>query len=345
MPPRPVLTRLFNLGYRKIPVLAIGHDVYCDTAIICEALEHQFPSSVGYGSLYPRDATGRTNQALLRGFASFWTDRPFFRVTTGLIPGSVWRTSFGDDRAKLIGHRLDPEKLEKKIPQNLSNLDLQLSLFEDLFREADDEWVFWTPTPSLADISIFYQLSWGMDMASGKGIYNLTGGGTPDTAADSGAKSVFNAERYPATWLWFERFKVHMQRLPDVEKVIDDKEAERLLEGIPDTGPKVLPTPAKPHDQLDARGGLVPGAVVSITPDDTGRDEYVFPYPKHVDSCGRMLMRRVISPTIGELMHTTPEEIIITPLAKDGRKPVVSDVRIHFPRLGFVIKPVGQEKL
>lgn len=274
MMPRPILTKLFNLSYRKIPVLAIGHDVYCDTSIILEALEHQFPSSLGYSSLYPRDATGRTNQALIRGFASFWTDRPFFRVTTGLIPGSVWRTSFGIDRAKLIGHKLDPEKLEKKLPQNLSNLDLQLSLFEDLFREADDEWVFWTPEPSLADISIWYQLNWGMEMAQGKGIYNLTGGGTADTSGKEGAESVFNKERYPATWLWYERFKVHMERMENVEKKISEGEAERLLTSVPDTGPKVLPTHAKPHTELDGKNGLTSGAMISVAPDDTGRDEY-----------------------------------------------------------------------
>jgi len=285
MMPRPILVKLFNVTYRKIPVLAIGHDVYCDTSIILEALEHQFPASLGYSSLYPRDATGRSNQALIRGFASFWTDRPFFRVTTGLIPGSVWKTSFGEDRAKLIGHKLDPQKLEKKLPQNLSNLDLQLSLFEDLFREADDEWVFWTPEPSLADISIWYQLNWGLEMAQGKGISNLTGGGTQDTVGKEGAESVFNKERYPATYLWFERFKIHMERLQSVEKKISEGEAEKILSSTPDTGPKALPTPARPHTQLDKKSGLTQGATVSIAPDDTGRND----------------------PTVGELLLATPE--------------------------------------
>lgn len=52
--------------------------------------------------------------------------RPLFRVATGLIPSSVWRTSFGVDRAELIGHKLDADKLEAKLPQNLANLDLHL---------------------------------------------------------------------------------------------------------------------------------------------------------------------------------------------------------------------------
>jgi hypothetical protein len=86
--------------------------------------------------------SSRTNRAIIRGFASYWTDvsarissrlnsisheqRPFFRVTTGLIPSSVWRTHFGIDRSGLIGHKLDPNKLEAKIPRNLSSLDLHL---------------------------------------------------------------------------------------------------------------------------------------------------------------------------------------------------------------------------
>ncbi|KIW03813.1 uncharacterized protein PV09_05113 [Verruconis gallopava] len=321
MMPRPLLVKLFNLTYRKIPVLAIGTDVYCDSSIILEALEHQFPASNGYQSLYPRDATGRTNQALIRGFASYWTDRPLFRVTTGLIPGSVWRTSFGEDRAKLIGHKLDPDKLEKKLPENLSKLDLQLSLLEDLFREADDEWVFWTPEPSAADIAIWYQLNWGMDIAAGKGIYNLTGGRTEDTKDKLGATSVFNKERYPATWLWFERFKIHMDRLPDVETKIGEVEVEKLLTSVRDQGPKLLPTPAAPHFELDKQNGLVQGTIVSVVPDDTGRDD----------------------PSFGELVAITPEEVVIRPLSKNVR-PLV-DARIHFPRLGFVIRVAKDKKL
>ena len=39
MLPRPILTKTFALTYRKIPVLSIGTDLYCDTSLIIEALE------------------------------------------------------------------------------------------------------------------------------------------------------------------------------------------------------------------------------------------------------------------------------------------------------------------
>lgn len=54
MMPRPLLRDNFHLTYRKIPVLAIGREIYCDTSIILEALEHFFPESEGYQSLYPK---------------------------------------------------------------------------------------------------------------------------------------------------------------------------------------------------------------------------------------------------------------------------------------------------
>ncbi|KAK3063106.1 hypothetical protein LTR53_019057, partial [Teratosphaeriaceae sp. CCFEE 6253] len=171
MMPRPLLKDTFGLTYRKIPVLAIGRELYCDTSLILEALEHFFPASEGYATLYPRAADGRNYRPMIRGFASYWIDRPYFRATCGLMPGSVWRTSFGQDRAGLIGHVLDPGKLEKKIPENMSRFDMQLSLLEPMFDGAGERgaspWVFSTKKPSLADLALFYQTWWGTEVAKG----------------------------------------------------------------------------------------------------------------------------------------------------------------------------------
>lgn len=77
MMPRPLLRNTFGVTYRKIPILAIGREVYCDTSLIIEALEHYFPSTDGWGSVYP-PAEGLHNEwvyrGLARGFASFWID-------------------------------------------------------------------------------------------------------------------------------------------------------------------------------------------------------------------------------------------------------------------------------
>lgn len=333
--------------------------IYIDTSLILEVLEHRFPPSKGYGTLYPSPSSdnqlssasfGSPYRPLIRGFASYWTDRPLFRVTTGLIPSSVWRTRFGADRANLIGHALDPEKLERKVPENLSVLDLQLSLLEPLFsrtigsgaggaptsnsssKEVESPrkpWVFDGSTPSAADIALYYQLDWGEKISRGEGIEDLTGGGVRDgTSAGEGMTSVFNATRYPGLTAWFQRFKKFIDDLPDRETRIerqDESGVQRVLDGIKalptlEEGAPLIPTPAEPHAALDKRNGLVKGAQVSVAPDDTGRD----------------------SPTRGTLVAITPEEVVVVPEnSGDGPAPAVGQVRVHFPRIGFVVRPVG----
>lgn len=64
--PRPLLRDNFHLTYRKIPVLAIGREIYCDTSLVIEALEHFFPEGEGYQSLYPKvlcSNSGRVTRA------------------------------------------------------------------------------------------------------------------------------------------------------------------------------------------------------------------------------------------------------------------------------------------
>ena len=51
--PKPDLTALTG-GYRRTPVLQIGADVYCDTALICDVLEQLAPSP----TLYPSATEG-----------------------------------------------------------------------------------------------------------------------------------------------------------------------------------------------------------------------------------------------------------------------------------------------
>lgn len=45
MLPRPDLSQLLNITYRRIPVLAIDREVYCDTRIILPELSRRFPGN------------------------------------------------------------------------------------------------------------------------------------------------------------------------------------------------------------------------------------------------------------------------------------------------------------
>jgi glutathione S-transferase len=70
--PKPDLLALTG-GYRKTPVLQIGADVYCDTALICDVLEHIQPSP----TLYPDGQKG-----LARTLAQ-WADSTLFWAAMG----------------------------------------------------------------------------------------------------------------------------------------------------------------------------------------------------------------------------------------------------------------------
>lgn len=168
---------------------------------------------------------------------------------------------------------------------------------------------------------MYYQLRWGLDIAAGKGIYNLTAGGTKDTEDDI-TGSVFNEERYPGVWNWFHALESYLKSLPDLEKTVDSdtkewKEALKVSQAFSDEN-LLVPTSAGEHPKLDAQRDLVPGVSVSIAPDDTGRDD----------------------PTLGRLVKIGVEEVVITPAEKGEL-----DVRIHFPRLGFVVKVAEGSKL
>ena len=65
--PKPDVTALTG-GYRKTPFLQVGADIYCDSALICDVLEHVQPEPV----LYPAHLKG-----VCRIFAQ-WADSTLF---------------------------------------------------------------------------------------------------------------------------------------------------------------------------------------------------------------------------------------------------------------------------
>lgn len=334
MMPRPVLVNTFNLTYRKIPVLAVGKDVYADTSLIVDVLQDH-PVCQRY-----RELNGGTtkrevyhngkDKALSKLLSSYVTDRPLFRLTTGLIPSVVWRTSFGTDRAELIGHQLDADKLEKKVPRNLAGLDTFLSRVNPLFEALDENhWILGSSKPSVADVSFYYQLDWGERISRGEGIENLTGGGTADIAG-KGMGDVFNKARYPAIWNWFHRFRDYVDGLPDHETRLgrgDEQGTQDLIQRIQQSPLQdslwMLPTSRSALIHLEEQSGLKIGSKVSVYPADTGR----------------------LNPTIGTLIALSPEEVVIVPdepsvAGKAGTKARIEGVRLHFPRVEFVISPV-----
>jgi glutathione S-transferase len=102
--PKPDVVALTG-GYRKTPILQIGRDVYCDTALICDVLEHLKPSP----ALYPAEQKG-----LARVLAQ-WADTTLFwasmaynfqpKGAAAVFADAAPETAqaFGTDRAAMRG--------------------------------------------------------------------------------------------------------------------------------------------------------------------------------------------------------------------------------------------------
>ena len=120
--PKPDLMPLTG-GYRRTPVMQIGADVYCDTALICDVLERLAPEP----SLYPAAVAGQAR--LIAQWADstlFWTVIPFVFQPAGvqslfghLTPEQM--KAFGDDRAAMRGNapRMHPADAAAALPQYL----------------------------------------------------------------------------------------------------------------------------------------------------------------------------------------------------------------------------------
>lgn len=97
--PKPDLTALTG-GYRKTPVLQIGADICCDTALIADVLEHLQPDP----SVYPEPSKGMARTlAQWADSTLFWTSmayntqpRGIAEMFAGAPPGMA--RAFGDDR-------------------------------------------------------------------------------------------------------------------------------------------------------------------------------------------------------------------------------------------------------
>lgn len=104
--PKPHLTPLTG-GYRKIPVMQIGADVYCDTQIILAELERRFPDK----PLMPN--------AGLSHAIGFWADRVFFQASVPLIFGALGDKvdpAFMKDREALSGRPFDVAQMKAAVP-------------------------------------------------------------------------------------------------------------------------------------------------------------------------------------------------------------------------------------
>src|SRR5512145_2474787 len=106
--PKPDLVPLTG-GYRRIPVLQIGADVYCDSQLIVRVIERLHPQP----TVYPDGSEGTCHAYNL------WADRMFFLATIPVLFALIGEhipPAFVEDRSKLMGGRGNFADLPKQAP-------------------------------------------------------------------------------------------------------------------------------------------------------------------------------------------------------------------------------------
>ena len=233
--PKPDLMALTG-GYRKTPVLQVGADIYCDTALIARRLEAEKATP----SLFPEG-----QEFVVASFAQ-WADSVVFQhavslvfqpesmaVRLGKLPAEVVK-AFMADRAGLFSggsaSRLPAEQAQHNWPGLMQRLELQL-------QREEGEFLF--GNASIADFALAHPL-WFLK-------------GTPVTAP--------LVDNYPAVAAWLARVLAFGHGSSSVMSAAEAIEIARAA------------TPAAlPEEAFGDTNGLQPGQRVAVSATDYGVD-------------------------------------------------------------------------
>ena len=146
--PKPELVALTG-GYRRIPVMQIGADIYCDSQLIVRELERRYPGP----SLFPHGDRGLAHANAL------WSDRAVFQAAVAIIFGGLGDkvpSAFIKDRTALSGRSFDPAAMQAAIP----HMEAQLRAHNALLSEqlADGRGFLSGDRAGLVDANAYYNL-------------------------------------------------------------------------------------------------------------------------------------------------------------------------------------------
>jgi glutathione S-transferase len=143
--PKPDLVPLTG-GYRRIPVMQIGADVYCDTQVILAELEARAPA--------PRLVRGG-------GWAvNIWADRLFFQATVAVVFGEIGDDvpeAFIADREKLSGRPFDMAAMKAAAAPMQAQWRANAAWIEQGLANAE---FLGGAAPGLADVSAYMNVWW-----------------------------------------------------------------------------------------------------------------------------------------------------------------------------------------
>ncbi len=144
--PKPDLVPLTG-GYRRIPVLQIGADIYCDSQLIARELERRYPAR----PLYPAGLAAFVNAT------EQWCDKAVFQAAVVAIFGALGDKvdpAFIKDREALSGQPFNVAAMQALSPFALTQLKAHAALLAEQL--ADGRAFLAGAEPCLADAAAYY---------------------------------------------------------------------------------------------------------------------------------------------------------------------------------------------
>ncbi|KAI0528292.1 glutathione S-transferase [Xylaria bambusicola] len=297
--PRPDLS-LLGVSYRRIPVLAIGKDVYLDTRLIIQKLETLFPPSAAHPGI-SGVAAGRPEHSALEDLISqrtiegdlfgsgvqcfpasrFASDAALLRDRTALFTNADPTKDDDGGESAATPSPLSAEVMDKKRPAAVAVVRRWVRWLEEGLLADGRDWILDSnghgAGPSLADLEAIWVLMW-------------VSAALPSDILESA----------PKVAAWLERFKGAVKAAAEDGPALKGEEAAKLL---------LASSFAEPEGEEVRQAGLVKGRPVKMWPTDYGS--------AHKDA--------------GRLVAADDKEFVIESKGQLG------SVRIHAPRYGFTI--------
>lgn len=235
--PKPDLVPLTG-GYRRTPVMQIGADIYCDTALILRELERR--------SQMP--ALNLPGHEGLSAMVGAWADGKWFQTSVGVIFGTLGDKvpeDFRKDRAALSGRPFDVKAMAVAAPMLRDQWRAQLMWIEERLKGgkgAGAGHYIISTKPGMVDVHAHMNV-WFVAQRVPEFVEECFGGA-------------------PRTKAWFER--LNDASGPDPEEI----DAMHALEIAEAAGPRLVATSADGREPQS----LVSGEPVAVAPDDYGKD-------------------------------------------------------------------------
>jgi len=249
--PRPEVIELLGIGYRRIPLLAVGNDVYCDTGLIVPQLEKRVPPSAEYVSVFPpRKDGGKVDSGIIKAFALSYGDRTLFPMGGSILPYARLGKKFIEDRGAWQGAPVPVEALAAKRPTTESALSSHMELLEEQLSDGR-EWLFDTDKAGYGDLSVHFFWSWVVQFR--------------------GMKEVLSPNKFPKSNAWITRMSEYLaEKRKGNASSVTKISAEEAANFISQSG---LLDDKLPFDIDEAsRLKVKLGDVVSIVPEDNAKN-------------------------------------------------------------------------